>query len=187
MMILVPHRRLFPSRAERRKTSVAQTLHQSLTDLNQIHRQLEELFYQHQAAALNKDLALAVELLGKFERCLFYHMREEDEILMPLYRERAPSIHGGDPEIFTAEHKKITEWLNRLKVRLQRLSHPAPDLKALIALLDDEAQFKKYMEHHTLREDRVFYPEIDRLVGDKDRPALLRLLTFSLEEMTDTF
>ncbi len=162
------------------------TTHQTLADLNQVHRQLDQLFYQHQVAVLKNDIALAAKLLFKFEKALYYHIREEDEILMPLYREQASSIRGGDPDIFAGEHKKITEWLNRLNLRLERTSSPAPDLKALLALLDDEAQFKKYMEHHTLREDRVFYPELDRVVGDKNRDPLLRLLTFSLDEMTET-
>lgn len=185
-MILVspPLGFLFPCGGQEK--SVTETTHQTLADLNQVHRQLEDVFFQHQAAILRNDFALAAELLGKFEKSLFYHMREEDEILMPLYREKASTIRGGDPDIFAGEHKKITEWLFRLKLRLQRLAFPAQDLKALIALLDDEAQFKKYMEHHTLREDRVFYPELDRLVGDKDRGSLMRLLTFSLEEMTET-
>lgn len=165
---------------------MTQTAHQTLADLNHIHRQLDDLFHQHQVAILNKDFPLAAGLLAKFEKSLFWHMREEEEILMPLYREGAAHIQGGDPDIFIGEHKKISEWINRLKVRLPRASTTTPDFKAVLALLDDEAQFKKYMEHHTLREDRVFYPELDRVVGDKNKPPLLRLLTFSLEEMTET-
>jgi len=164
---------------------MTQTAHQSLADLNHIHRQLDELFQQHQLAVLHEDFPLAVKLLAQFEKGLFWHMREEEEILMPLYREGAANILGGDPDIFLGEHKKISEWINRLKVRLQRLS-TSPDSKAVLALLDDEAPFKKYMEHHALREDRVFYPELDRVVGEKNKPPLLRLLTFSLEEMTET-
>jgi iron-sulfur cluster repair protein YtfE (RIC family) len=169
-----------------KEETMTQTRHHSLTDLNQIHRQLDELFHRHQAAVLRNDITLAADLLGKFESALFYHMREEDEILMPLYREKASALHGGDPEILAGEHKKIAEWLNRLKLRLRRIPAHSPDLKSVIALLDDEAHFKKYSEHHTLREDRIFYPELDRLVEDKDRASLMRLLTFSLEEMAET-
>jgi iron-sulfur cluster repair protein YtfE (RIC family) len=160
--------------------------HQSITELNQIHKQLEELFYHHQVAILKSDIIEADILLKKFEKALFHHMHEEDEILLPLYRQRATAIRGGDPDTFSGEHKKMAEWLNRIKLRLQRLSPMAPDLKSILALLDDEAQFKKYAEHHTLREDHVFYPELDRLVDEKEKLGLLRLLTFSVEEMAET-
>jgi hemerythrin-like domain-containing protein len=160
--------------------------HRTITDLNQIHRQLEELFYQHQIAVLKGDFIEASVLLRKFEKHLYHHMGEENEILMPLYRERAAIVRGGDPDTLLGEHKKISEWLNRIKLRLQRLPPVIPDPKAVLALLDDETYFKKYTEHHTLREDHVFYPELDRLLSDKEKQGLIRLLTFSLEEMTET-
>ena len=159
------------------------TIHRTITDLNQVHRQLEELFYRHQVALLQNHPTEAVELLQKYEKCVFHHMKEEEDILLPIYRQKGGELRGGDPELFFAEHKKIQEWLNRIRVRLQRLSPVEPDFKAVIALFDDEAYFKKYMEHHSLREDRIFYPELDRLLGEKDRLALLRLLSFSIEEM----
>ncbi len=163
--------------------------HRSIVELNQIHRQFEDLFNRHQVAILQNDFKEAAKLLGHYEKSLFLHMKEEEEILLPLYRKKAPAIRGGDPDIFAVEHKKIIEWLNRLKLRLRRAwghSLDPEDPNLVIALLDDEAQFKKYMEHHTLREDHIFYPEVDRLIGEKDRIHLLRLLTFSLEEMAES-
>ena len=50
----------------------------------------------------------------------------------------------------------------------------------MIALFDDEAHFKKYVEHHTLREDRVLYPEVERTVTEKEKAAIMRLMTFAL-------
>jgi len=165
---------------------MAPTTHQSIQELDQIHRQLEELFYRHQVAILQGQYAEAGELLEKYGVALFRHMQEEDEILLPLYREQREELCGGDPDIFTSEHKKIAEWVNRIKLRLQRLIPGLPDFRAVLALLDDEAHCKKFLEHHTLREDRIFYPELDRLLEDKDKQSVLRLLTFSLEEMADS-
>ena len=48
--------------------------------------------------------------------------------------------------------------------------------------MDDEAHFKKYMEHHALREDRIFYPEVERVTTPEEKLGLARLLTFSLED-----
>lgn len=153
-----------------------------LLEVNQIHRELEDLFTRHQMALLRADYGAARNLLEAYEEGLFTHMKEEEEILVPLYQSRTAHLRGGDAEIFTLEHKKIVEWLNRLKMRLHRIVPSVPDLKAVIALLDDESQFKKFIEHHSLREDRIFYPEIEKVVDEKEKTHLLRLLTFNLGE-----
>ena len=152
---------------------------QNLSDINHIHIELSELFYHHQKALLQGDYPQAHLLMRQFEEAALTHMKEEEEILLPLYRQRATPIQGGDPEFFIQEHQKIVEFLSRLKFRLSRLT-PSVDCKDLISLLDDEAHFKKYMEHHILREDRILYPEVERVVNDKERTALIRLLTYTL-------
>ena len=154
---------------------------ENISELNQIHREIQDIFFWHQSALLKSDFASAKTLLADYEDIALNHMKEEEEILLPLYRERAGQIRGGDWEIFVQEHKKIVEWLNRLKLRLSRLRPPQVETKDLLALLDDEAHFKLYTEHHSLREDRIFYPEIDRVVDEREKDSLLRLLTFSFE------
>ena len=156
--------------------------HQSLLEMKQMHHEIEDVFYCHQEALLKADYPAAKNLLRKYEEILLHHMREEEDILLPLYRQRAGQMRGGDAEVFVLEHKKIVEWLGRLKLRLGRLGPLSIDTRDVIALLDDEAQFKKFMEHHSLREDRIFYPELDRIVTEKEKSQLLRLLTFSLED-----
>jgi hemerythrin-like domain-containing protein len=152
---------------------------QTLADVNHIHEELSELFHQHQKALLQGDYRLARRLMSRYEESALAHMKEEEDILLPLYRQRASPIQGGDPEFFIQEHQKILEFLNRLKFRLSRLT-PSLDCKDMIALLDDEAHFKKYVEHHTLREDRVLYPEVERIISEKEKTAIMRLMTFTL-------
>jgi iron-sulfur cluster repair protein YtfE (RIC family) len=153
----------------------------TLAEINSVHRAFEEQFHRHQVALLESRPDEARALLEAFKRNLLCHMQEEADILLPLYRERAAPLRGGDPEILLGEHKKILEWLHRLDLRLQRLGSRAPDPKAVIALLDDEAYFKKSLEHHTLREERIFYPELERVATDREKAGLLRLLTFSFD------
>jgi iron-sulfur cluster repair protein YtfE (RIC family) len=156
---------------------------QNLLELNHIHQQMDDLFEKHQVAILKGEYTQAKAMLKVFEGALMNHMKEEDEILLPLYRQRAAQIRGGDADVFSEEHKKITEWMSRLNLRSSRLSRSDSNWKEIIALLDDEAQFKKYMEHHSVREDRIFYPEVDRVVDDKEKAQLFRLLTFSIDEV----
>lgn len=157
----------------------------SLLDLNKLHQELDQLFFEHQVALLKGDFPKSRAMLKSFEKALFQHMKEEDEILMPLYRQRADQIRGGDAEIFSGEHMKITEWFHRLNLRASRLSRSDTNWKEIISLFDDEAQFKKYMEHHSIREDRIFYPEVDRIVEAKEKEQILRLLTFTLEDFKE--
>ena len=153
----------------------------NLLDLNRVHHELAELFDLHQAALLKRDFNSCRSLWTEYKRHLLVHMREEEELLIPLYAARAAPIRGGGAELFSQEHAKIREWQGRLELRISRLG-AGTDAKDLIALLDDEALYKKFIEHHSLREDRILYPELERVVDPKERSGLLRLLTFSLEE-----
>jgi len=151
--------------------------------LNRIHRQLGELFFRHQEALLDGDLPRAQALWKDYEAALVAHLDEEDQILFPLYRDRVvPPPRGGAPDNFTGEHQKIREWLGRLKLRLSRLGSAKSKNRERLALLDDEAFFKKFLQHHALREDRIFYPALDRVVSDREKAALARLLSFKLED-----
>jgi len=159
------------------------TKNRSLSDLNQVHQELDDLFFRHQVAVLQCDGPKARDLLAAFERGSAVHMREENEILLPLYRERAASIRGGDTAVFLGEHDKMAEWLGRLKLRLARFPPAGPLPKDVLELLDDEAHFKKFLEHHTLREDRILYPELERVTTSSEKTGLMRLLTFSLRDL----
>ncbi len=151
----------------------------TLRGLNHFHRDLEELFQRYRSAVLDKDLKTARTFWKIYEQALLGHIREEDEILLPIYRQRAAPQRGGSPDLFVGEHQKIIEWVGRLKLRLSRLSSASP-AKDILALLDDQAFFKKLLEHHTQRENHIFYPELDRLVSSEEKTALLRLLSFKL-------
>ncbi len=152
----------------------------NLSDLNNIHKELDDLFFRHQVAVLKADGREARASLQTYAEGLRSHLKEEEEILLPLYRERATPIRGGDPETFTQEHQKINEWLGRLKLRLSRLNF-IPDPKDIISVMDDEAHYKKFIEHHSLREERILYPELDRVISDQEKSALCRLLSFSMD------
>jgi iron-sulfur cluster repair protein YtfE (RIC family) len=160
------------------------TAPKSLLDLNKIHQELDALFFRHQVAILKADWPQAGLPLKIYEEALMSHLKEEEDILLPLYRERVTPIRGGDPEIFIQEHQKVDEWLKRIRLRISRLV-PLPPPKDVIALLDDEAHFKKFMEHHSLREDRILYPELERVTSESEKFSLCRLLTFSVNAFAD--
>jgi iron-sulfur cluster repair protein YtfE (RIC family) len=170
-----------PSRATGKETlKMTNPQPENFSDLNGIHRELEDIFYWHQVALLRGDYGGAKALLDNYEETLSTHMAEEEEILIPLYVQRAPPLQGGKGEFFKQEHDKIKEWIGRLKLRMSRVENK-PDPKIVIDLFDDEAWFKKIIEHHTLRENRILYPALENVVTEKEKSSLLRLLTFSPE------
>jgi hemerythrin-like domain-containing protein len=138
------------------------------------HGELDELFALHQEALLSLDIPLAMERLQKFERILCRHMADEEELLLPLYRERAGCIPGGAVTLFQAEHRKMVQLVTQLREQLARLAEGPPDLKRqVIHLLDQESLFKHLVEHHDLREQNFLYPTLDRVTSRAERRELL--------------
>ncbi len=154
----------------------------NLQVLNQIHLEMKELFEKHQISLLKGEFNQAIKLLNQLGKALMNHMKQEDEFLLPLFRQRAADIPGGDTEDFSTDHKKIREWFNRITLRSSRLSAIDINWKEVISLFDDEAQFKKFMQQHSTRENRILYPEMDRLVDEKEKERLCGILTFSIQD-----
>jgi hemerythrin-like domain-containing protein len=139
----------------------------------EIHKVLRELFLQHQEALLDLDIGRAKERLKEFERRLLLHIQEEEELLLPVY-ERAGTIPGGSPALFTGEHKRMKEFLEDFKRMLFSLEQSRDGLKrGVLWLLDRQATFKNLMEHHNLREANIFYPALDRVTSEAERREIL--------------
>jgi iron-sulfur cluster repair protein YtfE (RIC family) len=138
-----------------------------------IHKTLKEVFLQHQEALLDGDLGRAMERLSEFERRLLPHIREEEDLLLPVY-ERAGAIPGGPPILFTGEHKRMRELLAGFQGALSALEqNPEGRKRGVLRLLDRQATFKSLMEHHDLREANILYPALDRVTSDAERREIL--------------
>jgi hemerythrin-like domain-containing protein len=145
----------------------------SFVSLLDIHQVLKELFLQHQEALLDGDLGRAQERLAEFERRLLHHIREEEELLLPVYA-RAGVIPGGPPVLFTGEHKRMQEMLAGFKQTLSSLERdPNSRKRGILWLLDRQATFKNLMEHHDLRETNILYPALDRVTSETERREIL--------------
>lgn len=144
----------------------------SFLSLLAIHEDLGEFFLRHQEALLAGNLSTAAALLESYEQRLRQHIRDEEDLLLPVY-ERAGRIPGGAVEFFTGEHRKMLEMLTRLRHDLSRIeAQPAP--RDIIRLFDDAAKYKSLVEHHDQREQNILYPALDRVTGETERTALLQ-------------
>ena len=145
----------------------------SFLSLQKVHNRLNEMFLLHQEALIGGDLEAAGARLNEFEQELRKHMRDEEELLLPIY-ERAGKIPGGAVEFFTGEHRKMLEFLARFKATLAQLqASPGTLTRKIIKLFDEEAGFKSLSEHHDMREQNILYPTLDRITTDEEKRALL--------------
>jgi iron-sulfur cluster repair protein YtfE (RIC family) len=136
-------------------------------------------------AALARDhvrIAFALEELemmvedGELERADFYfedlerrlrrHIWKEEEILFPVFDERARLV--GPTHVMRLEHRRIDALLTALHAALSHGQATAAH-EALLALQSVVA------EHHR-KEERILYPKTDAVLDDGERAALLERL-----------
>jgi hemerythrin-like domain-containing protein len=154
---------------------VEATLSCSFLALLRVHRELDEIFLQHQEALVAFDLPLARELFDRHVRELLEHMHDEDEILLPLYR-KAGEAPRGPAELFSGEHGKIRKFLRRFDRMLDELAR-APSRRGVVEIITEQAKYKSLMEHHDQREREQLYAVLDHAFPDEgERASLLARL-----------
>ena len=171
---------LFPRAIELEAKAVArQMTTRSFNDLLMLHLQLDECFLDHQRALLRLDLNQASILLKAYEAELLAHMRDEELLMLPLYRERATAPVGGAAEIFLGEHDKLRQYLVLFKEELTKLA-AANDLeRSVLFLLDSQHLFKRLLVHHDNREKKMLYPLLDEVTTQQERENLFSALEVS--------
>ncbi len=156
----------------------------SFVDLLKLHVRLDAIFACHQEALLCSDIERASELLGSYEAKLLPHMRDEEELLLPVYQARAGIVPGGPVELFLGEHRKMRAFLAEFHERLRgmRADQGSRLRRSIIALLDRQFMYKHLVEHHDLREKNILYPWLDRITTEEERSSLIKQCR-GLEEM----
>ena len=149
----------------------------SFNDVLGLHRELDELFFRHQVSLLDYNFRTAFERLREYESALLAHMRDEEEVLLPVYAERVTPERGGRVDFFLLEHEKMRKHLAHFREQLPRLYALPEPSRALIKLLDQETTYKHLVEHHDEREERHLYPALERVTTDEERADLLSRLS----------
>lgn len=122
-----------------------------------LHPALDDRFFRHQRALLDRDVPRAISALSAYRDPLLLHMADEETLVQPLY-----AAHGGDStdapvKLFLGEHARMRDFLADFDVRLERLMRH-PDDRALLELFDRQATYKNLCLHHDLRERNAMYP-----------------------------
>lgn len=150
-----------------------------LSDLLVLHKDLDEIFFAHQAALLHFEFERASSLLEQYETALLIHIRDEEEFLLPLYEKRAEIIKGGKTQYFLDEHYKLKEFIKLLKVEIAKLPNERNPDATIIRILDRESFFKRLCGHHDKRETEILYSELDRVTTEAEKAKLLSRVTCS--------
>lgn len=143
----------------------------SFLALLRVHREIDEIFLQHQEALVALDIPLARQLFERHVSALLEHMRDEDEILIPLYI-KAGAAPRGPAELFSGEHKRIRKLLRRFDAMLHDLAQ-SPSRRGVVELITAQALYKGLMEHHDLREREQLYAVLDHAFPDENERASL--------------
>jgi len=148
----------------------------SFSELLELHRRLDDLFLKHQRALLRLNLEQASELLDQYQGDLLAHIRDEENLMMPLYRQRATAPIGGAAEIFLGEHEKLRQFLVLFQEELNSLKFVDDLERGILFLIDSQHLFKRLLVHHDSREKKMLYPLLDEVTTEAERRSLCEQL-----------
>ncbi len=122
-----------------------------------LHDVLAQRFFAHQQALLDRDFARAAAHLAAYREGLLAHMHDEENVVLPAYRECGGDATNAPLRLFFGEHANMREFVADFAQRTAALTR-TPDDRTLLDLLDREATYKNLVLHHDLRERNALYP-----------------------------
>ena len=155
----------------------------SFSDLLDLHQQLDELFLDHQRALMRLDLNRAASLLDEYETRLLAHIRDEEDLMIPLYQQRAAAPIGAAAEIFLGEHEKLRRFLGLFKEEIEKIKQSDDIERGALFLIDSQHLFKRLLVHHDTRERKMLYPLLDEVTTEPERQNLFQ--KFELQPRTN--
>lgn len=141
-----------------------------------LHRELDGLFAEHQRALLRLDLDGAEALLNDYEAQVLAHIRDEENLMLPLYRARVNAPVGGAVEIFLGEHEKLRRLLGLFRQEIEKIRHMSDVELGVLFLIDSQHLFKRLLVHHDARERKMLYPLLDEATTESERTELFAQL-----------
>ena len=148
----------------------------SFSDLLDLHKQLDELFLEHQRWLIRLDLERAEAALNAYSAALLAHIRDEETSMLPLYGERVTAPVGGAIEIFLNEHQKLRAFLDLFKQEIAKIRTMDDVERGVLFLIDSQHLFKRLLVHHDSREKKMLYLLLDQVITETERLSLFQRL-----------
>jgi hemerythrin superfamily protein len=143
-----------------------------LSTMMAVHHDLESQFFEHQTALLDRDYARAAQALADYRRDLFAHASDEEQLVLPRYKELGGDDTDAPVRLFLGEHDKLRTFVDEFVRRVEDLRRQ-PDDARLLELFDREATFKNLVLHHDLRERNMLYPHLATRIAAEEQSAIL--------------
>lgn len=145
----------------------------NLSELLDLHQDLEKILFRHQQKLLHFEFDAALENLDEYERALLKHIADENTHLLPIYIKRGDIKRGGAAQMFFDEHEKMINHIAFFKEEIGKLKTEENLDEKMIWLFEREGFYKKLHDHHDIRETQFLYPELDRITSDEEKLELL--------------
>lgn len=122
------------------------------------HKRCDALFVQAETSIGKRNWQEAETRFRHFYDALEQHLRMEENVLFPAFGQ---AMHNADGplSILRVEHQRIRGILNRMSDALKRLDQ--------IDFLLHAETFTILMQQHSLKEEDMLYPLLDRSAPDK--------------------
>lgn len=139
-----------------------ETHHETVSErLTKDHHRIDALLADLGAMIDDGELERAEYSLDDFATALRRHIRIEEDDLFPLVESRLAQPIA----VMKREHREILGWYDALKDSLARLER-GPASTAL-------AELTQLLGLHDLKEEKILYPAIDRVLPADEKRALL--------------
>ena len=135
------------------------------------HEPIEDSLRRHRLALMRGDMPQARESYRTFRDLLLGHLEFEDDHVLPAYARVWDGSNESPPRQFELEHGKLRRILDDIGRRLQVIDGTPIER---LDLLDAETFLRSLVEHHDLREGRVLYPLLTRLLDDEAKNEIRR-------------
>jgi len=156
-------------------------------DLNKFHVFIDRIFFQQQIDIMHKNFDAAIDKLKIIQILLDQHIRDEEELLLPLYTKFVSPIPlGGAVEFYIREHKQIVRYISDFidKISMWDGNTKNIDLE-IVRLFDTYYKFKHLVEHHDTREDTFLYRYLDKMIEKKQKRDVLNLIVERQNRLLD--
>lgn len=150
------------------------------TTHDEVHLRLEERVWRTIEALIALDPAAAVGHFREFADGLDTHMTIEDQLVIPAWRPLAPADGPGRVDHLEGDHVVLV----RLVAEIRGFLADATDLRTILKRLPAVYRLLGVMEHHTMREERV-YRTLESTLPSDAREHLTGRLAALVERLSD--
>lgn len=150
------------SNKEIEATSSVEANQWDLENIQEFREEIRSRLISHQELLLEGNIKRAISCLELFKNQLNIHIAEENQIIIPLYKTRAPLPEKQRriyERIYLGEHRKFLDLLDEVLGRLKEMNFGFVSKKSsdILHVLELENRFKQMLNRHDQREAKDLY------------------------------